>query len=288
MANDFIIKENVRKEKQHFFLNTTEIPGIQNLQVSYEQNLKPLVFAGMGNPVMVPDGPQKGNVSLSYLVISGDSFLQHTGLGLFNSYIIRARDSTAQNVSMISGALTSYRSSCKIGEIPAIDINYSVFGNIGKLTAEDEYQLFLDFAVIAAQSTNYNYQIAFYGSIDLNINEFSTNRVLSYDLSLNIERNAIYPLGTRTPTQVEINWPIEVVCGVEYAVNDYPVYKLHNVPTGYKNQNLELILKSYNLDQTIIAYRFSGLSLVSEVYNTNVDGMSTVQAIYKGYLGRPG
>lgn len=288
MSNDFIIQDNIKREQQRFFINTIEISGVQSVDGNYVQNLIPLKFLGMANPELVPQGPQQGNFSVSTLVVGQDKFIQHTGLEGFNGYVLKSRTDTTQNFSFLSGYLTTYQSNCSIGEIPKINVSFDIFGNIGCLSTSDSTALDADWTTIASESSDFSPMIAGPGSITISLDDFTNNRVLSYDINININRNPIYPLGSRIPIRVEINWPIEITCSFNFVVNNYVAQKSFNAPNNPKIQNLTLVLKSFDNDETIVSYNFNNLTLTEERHSTSVDGQIEVQAIYKGYLGRPG
>ena len=288
MSNNLIVPENLRKEKQKFFLNTTEMAGIQSLQGGYENQASPMKFLGMGVPVMVPGGKQVGNFSLNALVIDSDRFLSFTGNAGFNGYILKSRTDTNQNFSFTSGYLTSYESRASVGSIPEVSVNFSAFGNVGYLiSSEPSANVSSDFSTIAAGSTSLTPQIAGPGSITLSLSDFTSNRVLSYNLNIDCPRNPIYPLGTKYPTAVEINWPITVSLNLQYAVNTYVARNLRDFPNNQKIENLVLTLKTFDTDATITTYRFNEMSLIKESYNIGTEGHAVIDATYKVYLGRP-
>ncbi len=283
MSNNFITKENIRREQQKFFLNTREIFGIQSINVNYESNASPLKFIGMGNPVFVPNGTPSAGCNINTLVLGSDPFLSLTGNTGFNGYLIKSRDNYAENFSFVSGYLTSYNSRCSIGQIPEISVDFVAFGNVGRLTAAESVVVSGQFAAITGGSAVLSPNITSPGAITLNLDDFTTNRVLSYDLSININRNAIYPLGIRVPTKVEINYPIEVVLGFQFVVNDYVPHQVHKFPYEPKTKNISLSLRSHSDDSLITNYTFPNLFLVQEQQTAGTEGPVIISAVYKGY-----
>lgn len=285
MPNNYIQKSNTKRENQHFFLNTTEIFGIQNIEASYSQNVFPLKFIGMGKPVMVPDGPLKSQCNLECLAINSDPFIRLTGNTGFNGYIVKGRDNTNENFSFTSGYLTSYNSKCSIGEIPQIGAAFTVFGNMGRLNSGESSYVSGQLATISGGSSSLSMAVAGPGSITLNLDDFLTNRVLSYDLSINVNRNAIYPLGTRAPTAVEINYPIEILVNFQFAMNDYVPQNLYSFPLTPKVKNLSLVLRAFDTNNLITSYVFNDLFLTDESQSAGTDGSSAViNASYRGYI----
>ena len=289
MSNDFIVQTNSRRENQRFFVNSTEVFGIQSVQGTYDSNGTPLKFLGMGVPVVVPNGKQAGAFNVSTMIIDTDKFLQFTGNSAFNGYILKSRTDTTQNFSFSSGYLTSYQSRCSIGEIPSTQVNIAVLGNVGNFPPGEESssQVSNDFTSIAAGTSSLNPQIAGPGSISISLNDFTTNRVLSYDLAIDIGRHPYYPLGSRYPNAVEIDWPIGVTLGFQFAINNYAAMSLRQFPFNHKTADISVTLKSFDSNSTIVNYQFSGMYLAKESYSARTEGQTIVDATYKCFLGRP-
>ncbi len=205
--NDIIQASRIARESQRFFLNQREIPGVQSIQGQGDLNLVPVAHLGMTKLPVQPNNPRQGTFSLNAAVIDSDYFLPFTGQGGFNGYVLRSRTNTANNFSFASGYLTSYNSKCAIGQIPETSVSVAVYGNVGNLTIAENSTVSGDFGAIAAGTTAYNLQVGSYGAMDISLNDFSTNRLLSYDLGINIARNPIYALGSPNPVDVQINWP---------------------------------------------------------------------------------
>lgn len=282
MSNHFITKENTKREQQRFFINTQEIFGIQDINISYEQNLRPLKVLGMGEPVMVPDGIARTNCIINSLVIGSDKFIALTGTTGFNGYLIKSRDQYTDNFSFVSGYLTSYASRASIGEIPAVSVNIAAFGNVGPFDLSESPIVSGHFTTISGGNSSFLSTIADPGSITLNLDDFTTNRVLSYDLNVNVSRNAIYPLNTRVPTKVETNYPIEISLEFQFIKNDYTIQKLHSSPLQPKVRNISLILRDSN-DSIITNYNLQNLFLVQEQQSVGTEGPVVINALYRGY-----
>ena len=128
--SDVIKQDRITRESQRFFLGTGEVVGNQSVNFSYDSSFQPLQYLGAGSTKFSPAGPMVGSVSVSTLLISDDQLLQFTGNFGTNGFLLRSRTNTNENVSFVSGYLTSYTSRCSIGQIPEIGANFSVFGNI--------------------------------------------------------------------------------------------------------------------------------------------------------------
>jgi len=286
MPNDIIAQGRVTKENQRLFINSTEIPGVQNTQLNYQINATPLKHLGLSGIQYIPRGPQVGNVSISTLLISDDQFLQYTGNVGFNGYVVRSKSNTTNNFSFTSGYLTSYSSRCAIGQIPQIEANISVLGNIGQLSSSESAAVSTDLTNIAASNSNLLLKIADPGSINIDLGDFNTNRCISYDLNINVPRNPIYIQGQQAPIKVETNWPIEVNCNFTAEVDDYTPKTLNDFPESPKKRNITITLKDLDTAANIVNYGFSGMQLIGENYSSNNDGPVTMSLNYQGFINR--
>lgn len=274
------------RESQRLFLGTQEILGVQNTDIQYQNGDTVVKYLGMTGIPTEPNEEQIGTAQISTLLVDSDYFLQYTGNSGINGYLLRARNDILYNTSFSSGYLSNYSNRCSIGQIPQINANFTVLGNVGSFTNAESSVVSGQFVTIAANSYNPGLRIAGYGSMSLSLDDFSTNRVLSYDLGLSINRKAVYCLGQRTPTHVEIIYPIEVNATFRFEIDNYTLTAMRDYPCSKKVEDLTLTLKSYNTDETIQSYNFNDLTLISEGYSANSDSFVTVMAQYRGFLNR--
>ena len=133
MSNDINNLARRRREEQLFFVNGTQISGIQSLDANYSTNYAPLKFIGMNETQYIQRGPKTASITLNQSLIASDQFLKFTGSSGFNGYVFKSKSNTSDNFSFTSGYLTSYNSRCGIGNIPEVSIGVQVYGNIGEL-----------------------------------------------------------------------------------------------------------------------------------------------------------
>jgi hypothetical protein len=283
----------ITKESQRLFISDQEIPGVQNVRGDYTLSAPTLKYIGLRNAEFSLDGPQVGNFGVSTLLISQDFFLKYTGQSGFNGYVLKSKptlhmigENNVDNFSFNSGYLTSYSSRCSVGEIPQIDVNFNVLGNIGRLSSMESNDINNDLNNISQKNSNIPLKIISPGSITLSLDEINTNRILNYDLSININRNSIYSLGDKKPIKVEINYPIEVNLNFQMEIDRYNVRNLHDFPFNREPKIISININDFNTDENILNYSFNNMLLISEVYNSNVNNNVIVNLSYKGYLNR--
>lgn len=282
-----VYASRIAREQQLVFLNQTQLPGVQNVSIQYNNAANPVKYLGLACIPIQPQGEQGGSVSIQTWVIDSDPFIQYTGNFGVNGYVLRSRGNLQNNCSFTSGYLNTYSSRCGIGQIPQIDANFGVMGNIGNLNAGESAAVSGNLTYIQSNVFSPNLQVAGPGSIDLSLDDFLTNRVNSYELGVTVNRKAVYALGQKTPVAVEINWPIEVNCIFNFEIDNYTLTNLRNYPCTPKVKDLTLTLKTFDTDTTINTYNFSDMLLIGESYNTSTDGAVSITAQYRTFIGRP-
>jgi len=269
-------QEAVQRDQQRFFIGTTEIPGVQSVRAEYTNNASLVKYLGLAKYKHIPRGPQLANISLSSLLISDDLLIGKTGEAGFNGSIVK-KDGT-QSVGFTSGYLTSYSSRYSYGSLPQIDAGITVLDNLNQPQTIGEHQ------AITGAASNLILKIPGPGCLTLNIDEFSTNRVVSYDISIQCARNPVYNLGSVYPAFVELITPLEITCAFQVEINDYQMKSFRRYPFNENVQNLSLTVKTFDTDEQIINYTFNDLFMIGEAYETTVNGNAGVSVQYKAFF----
>ncbi len=281
--SQFSQMDRLTHEAQRLFIGTGEVYGLQNVNYSYDAVIQPLKYLGAGSTSYSHFGSKVGSVSTSVLLIGNDQFINYTGDIGTNGYLLRSRTDTNQNMSFVSGYLSSYSSRCSIGQIPQIDAKFDVFSNIGSINSSDN-DIFNQLTQIATQSQTALLHIAGPGSISINLNEFTTNRVQNYDLQINVPRNAYYILGQVAPKYVKINWPVEITLNFQIDKNDYSSTPLRDYIARPKIDNLALTIADYDTSATIVSYAFNNMVLASQSLVSDVKQNTSVNLQYRTFL----
>lgn len=286
MINNFIANGYIGKEEQLVFLGTEQLPGVQNLNLSYTNNSTLIKHLGMSGCQYVPNGIPSASVDISALLISNDQFINFTGNSGINGFILKSRNNISENIAFTSGYLTNYTCQCSIGQIPQINSSFVILGDIGKIPTGTYSALKTQLSSAQNGWSTLPLKIADPGSVDLSLNSFVTNRVQDFTVNINVPRNPIYSLGARFPNKVETNYPIECNVNFNIEVNDYSFKKVTDYPFNDTKDNITINVKDLDTQQNIISYAFSGMSLYSESYSANIDGNVKATLNYRGYYGR--
>ncbi len=285
---DIVSPGRVTRENQHVFIGTAEIPGVQSIRADYEANASPLRLLGSRTTLNVPRGAQGGSVSINTLLISDDLLAPLTGDYGVNGYIVRDRDEFAPNtIAFTSGYLTSYSVRYGIGQLPEISTQIAVLGTIGEIPfSQYSAEMITDSAVIRLNTPTSVLKIPGPGSITLNLGDNTTNRVTSYELNLKVNRNPSYMLGASVPYRVDTDWPIEALCSYRIELDNYQMQTSRAWLSSPKMHNLNISVKTANLQTNIATYSIPNMLLYSEAYDSTVEGMVTLTAQYRGLIHR--
>lgn len=279
----------LRREDQRFFLNGQEVRGIQAIREGYGVNRVPLKHLGMVGVSGMPRGPQVGEISINSLVLGDDPWINFTGASGFNGYIVRSTSNTGENFSFTSGYLTSYSFRAGIGQIPQISIGITVFGNMGRFNEGESTTVSGHLSGVA--SGNFSIpvlRVAGPNTMELDLLEADSNRMTSCALDINVPRNAVYALGSRTPFEVATTFPIEIAIRAEIEPDPYIPRKMKNYPNVTSSddviQDVTLTVKDYEkADQIIFQRTFPGMQLEEENWSADADSNATVSLVFRKY-----
>lgn len=292
MSEGFIQSSRLRREEQRFFLDKTEISGVQNISTSFNSTSSVLKFLGMNThaPVIMEQGPQIGSFSLDANVVSRDFFLDLTGNTGFNGYIIRNAEDPKDNFSFYSGYLTNYSTSCQVGGIPQVSINVEVLGDVGRFSTNLNNDISGDLqSIVTGSDFTFPFKIAGYGSINLTLDDnFNSDRIQSYQINIDVSRTPVYSVGNRYPKEVNLNFPLEVTCDFQFEADNYEADRLRNLPCNQHINELTLVVNDVQDDSEILSYHFTELRRTSESYNISTDGNATYNLQYKTWIYETG
>ena len=138
--------------------------------------------------------------------------------------------------------------------------------------------------ILTGGETTLSENIVGYNSIGLSIDDFSTNRVMQYSFSIQCPRNPKYVVGQIRPKHVLQVTPIQIDVSFEYEIDNYELDSLRQDPCNPTSKDITITAKNYQTKNTILAYSFSDMKLISESYSSNTESYVTVSANYRTFL----
>lgn len=285
--SDILINNKVGSEKQLLFLNKTRVIGVQSLSTNQFFALAPVSYGGIESNTIrfSPQTEQNCSMSLNSLFINQDFYYSlFTGEQLFNAYIFKETSDLNTCFSILSGYFTDYSCSYSIGNVPSLSINGIFLKNAGIIsTGSMSWDQIDDLNYISTGNHNVTEFLIPYGNnISLNVSEFTTNRVQSFEIRLNRDKNPIYKMGQKNPTRIDYNSPINVQCNFTFDVGDYQNQILRNSIQNGIIKNLTFHLADYQTSGLIASYSFDHLNLISEETTVTSNDILTVNWILQG------
>ena len=245
------------------------------------------------------NAPLEGSFSVDSILVGEDFFINFTGDNPFTGSIHH----DDKYFGFSEGYISSHSVSCSVGQLPTTSTSIRVFGDIGGspdyIKQENQDSLFLQengFG-ISSEDSNPGYynasgsnefpeiRLTNQGSISIECAGSSTDRVTSFQHSIDVPLDAIYTVGSSVPAQVDVVWPMQSTTTFNLDIDEYQYQSMRRY---LRNPYVEDIAIKINdcFDQTIQNYIVKGARLIAEEMSASVDGRMTVKLTYKSYYNR--
>lgn len=246
-------------ENQNFYLNNSIVSGIQELNISYDENIEPSLYIDDSNKNYFISKPISADLGLNYILGSFDRFISFTGSSPFSGRIEYGNNF----FTFSSGYLTNYSINYRLGQYPVVNIKSLIFGELGNTSGIFSYK----------PSNLNNFKPADNYYVDLNLNEINFNRLEAFNLDIEIPREPVYTIGNYLPDEVIIKYPISINLNLELSMSQYNQEKVTNIFTGLNQRNISLSFKEYNSEQKILSFNLPDFvnSQRDLTYNINDD-----------------
>jgi hypothetical protein len=252
---------------QSVIINGFKLSGVNDINGGYSLRKSPLNVLGGGYAQNGMSGPPEGNFSFSRGMICVDPLSNLTGdIGFSGGF-----QYLDKSFSFTSGYLTTYSVSCSVGEIPQINTDIAVFGDIGSG---------ISVTTTGAASA---IQVPNQGSITVTCGGSTTNRVTSFNYNINVQRDPIYKTNQLTPAQVNSVKPIELNADFTLSVSDYEVEALLTKLTSPSTENISVSILANDLSTNLQTFNIPNAHLVTNPIAASVGGDMAVTLSYVGY-----
>jgi len=255
----------IRREAEEITINGSGIQGVQSISTQYESVVRPLNNLGITEIQYAPQGAQTAslqvNTLLTHTLLSGDN-TSYTSVDLMQNFTGDIPFSGilyygTERIYFTQTYLETYSISCAIGEIPQSSTTSVVFGDFGTGSFGAWEQ---------SSATAEGLNVTSYNSMEVNLDEFTTNRMSSFSVDIATPRIPIYTLNADKPTKVIAGTPIEVNVNFSLDVDDYEIKNMRFVPDETVFRNATITLKKNNSDTTLLSYSFDNMLLTSESF----------------------
>ena len=193
----------INRENQELFIGSGQVFGAQSVAYNWQIPEAPLEFIGQSHSIIIPQGPQVGDISVNAVVVDTDPFVKCIQSGGFNGFITDKRTNPDNYYSFYSGFLTSYSLSCTVDNLPEVAVNFRVIGDMGQipsgeLPAQAAEELRYITGSTQTEPTGYGtkegYRIGAPTSVEITMDDFEANLVSNFKLSLSVPRRDYYKI----------------------------------------------------------------------------------------------
>jgi hypothetical protein len=259
------------------------IRGVQSIDAEFNIPFEPIAFGGNMFAGTVLNGSKAtSSFTIDSLVVteaSADPLVY-----LFDKVLSGALNwdglGTAQgNYSFESGFISTYSSSCAVGEIPSLTCSIDVYGEVGNFAPTE---LFPESGKIPDDEI----KIAKAGDIKLiNVTGNDTNRIQSYSYELSIPRMDIDTLGGEYQRRIyDITYPIEVDLSFVIDVDDLETPLLSSLLCNQDIPDITIQLSGCQLENNVRTFKITDPILVSINESSAISEELQAKISYKSYI----
>ncbi len=272
----------IRRDAEEITINGSGIQGVQSVSAQYESVARPLNNLGVTEIRYAPQGAQTANLQVNTLFThtlspsapstSLNIMQNFTGDNAFSGVV----DYGSKKFIFTEGYMETFSCSCGIGEIPQINTSSIIYGEFGTG----------DLTNLPTDSYPGSLNIPSYSSMEVNLDEFNTNRMTSFSVDIATPRIPIYALDNDKPTNVIAGTPVEVNVNFSLDVDDYEIKNMRFVPDQTVFENTTLTLKKNDSDITLLTYSFDNMLLTSESFQGGTDSNAVVNFNLRSFILR--
>jgi hypothetical protein len=279
--------------EQTVIIDSIALSGVIGANGSYGIKESPIKVAGVGFIDALVDGPMEGNFSISRKMVSTDPLLGLTPVGDYlydENYISGAilYDNGSKGFGFTKGRVTRYSVTCSVGDIPSIDTDITVFGDLGS-------------GINVAPATVDHPEIRFpnQGSISVAVSDFVVDSItdFSYSRALSLQPLYAIPKGTSSnwnsasaasysnqdPIQVDTQYPIETDINFTMVAHEYQARQMKDKFETSKKTDVVIEIRDALDDSVINSFTGRNVRLIGETTTSSVEGELSISLTYKGY-----
>lgn len=254
---------------QSFRLDGYDLSGISDLTLNTEFSVQKIVSLGSKNYGFAKVGPSVGTVDFSRQLIYADPILNYTGdsccSGVFSYGGI--------SYGFESGYLNSYSVTCSIGQVPNVSAVIGVYGEM-KSGAANHTGMTHPSIFVPSQK-----------SIQISNSYGSSNRIESFNYSLEISREPKYSVGPSLfPNAIVRNGPINISASATFSVGGFSPIDLQDFVRYVSAPTFNISIKNRDLSQTLMTLPVSNAQIISQQIQGTVDSPLKITINYGGYL----
>lgn len=254
---------------QSFQVNGYDLSGISSISLETDFNVSNIQTIGRKNFGHTKIGPSVGRINLTRSLIYVDPIVGFTGESCFSGVF-----SYGQNkYTFESGYLNNYSISCSVGQVPSVSCGFSIYGEMKSGVANHTGVTHPDIFVPSPRS------------IQISNDYGNSNRVTSFEYSLEVPRRARYSIGPNLfPDIVESNGVISINASATFDVGGFSALDLNTFVRYVSSPSFTINIKNRDLSQTLMTLPVSNAQIASQQIEGTVDAPLSVTLQYQGYI----
>jgi hypothetical protein len=278
--------------EQKVVINGYTLSGVTSVDGNYGISEKPVRVAGVGFIDALIDSPLQGNFSINRMMVSHDPLLEaKEGRYIFEEQEIEGAilyDNDTKGFGFNQGKISRYSVSCSVGQIPQIQTDIIVYGELGS-------------GVYMNPTYKEHPPVKFpdQSSIKINVSDFGVDAISDFSYSRSLNLNPLYaiPKGDASdwndesgptypnlkPVQIDVQYPIETDINFTMIADEYEIREIKDRIQAAPKSTLEIEIKDSEDDEIINSFTGKNVRLISESVNSTVDGEMSISLTYKGY-----
>jgi hypothetical protein len=254
---------------QSFRFNGYDLSGVSSVNFETDFGVGSFQTLGRKNFGHAKVSPSVGRVSLTRSLIYADPVVSFTGESCFSGVFSYGQS----QYGFESGYLNNYSVSCSVGQVPSVSCGFSVYGEMKSGAATHTGVTHPDIFVPSPRS------------MEISNDYGNSNRIKSFDYSLEVPRRARYSVGPNLfPDIVEQNGAINITASATFDVGGFSALDLNNFVRYVSAPNFTINIKNRDLSQTIMTLPVSNAQIYNQQIEGTVDAPLSVTLQYQGYL----
>lgn len=277
-------KECLYGNSQYLFIGNAPIPFVQSFNANYTNPSNNSSFLGERTSYPLPNGQNRGQVSISTLLLSQDNFYPLTGNVGSNGFLIKdLNDRFNDNFGFVSGYLTSYSQSYSIDSVPSINVSFEVYRELGNINSDTYNQGLVNEIDSLSYTSTGIIKDSVLGGCFIDFTDIDSCPLLSYSINISTPRNAYYPINKRFPSDIFLSDSanITVAFQLERSSLNFPKTLDYPAVQNLKSFSISLLDKnnvSYN------SYNFTNMILDNLAFGSSIESPDLVTVVYRKKL----
>lgn len=279
--------------EQKIIINDYLLSGIQSVDGSYGISESPVRIAGVGFVDALLERPLQGNFKVSRKMVSRDPLLDINSVGKYKfdeeeiDGVILYDD---KGFGFTKGRVTRYSVSCNVGELPNIETDIIVYGDLGKGVPIDPFGGLQEHPPIKFPDQS---------SIKVSVSDFEVDAITSFSFSRTLNTVPVYALPkgdsddwdvgvagvtNLEPVQIDTQYPIETDINFTMIADQYEVRQIKDRLQSAPKSDVSIEIRdSFDNDYIINSYTGFNVRLIGETASSTLDGEMSISLTYKGY-----